>query len=590
MDSRTVRRRTAILLTGLAMTGADGWLAARWGTFGPAFYVKELTQVAVWLVAGHLVTRVRPHTPMGTSMMLLGVLLAADAPAAFGLVVGGPVPRLLVTLALLLTAWQLPLGAHVFLAYPSGVIRDRAGRTVMVCGYAFGALAGLSLAVFGPVEPAGRCRDVCAPMRIVDRLPLTDTAAQGVAFGTAVFVLVGGGVIARRFLRAGRRERRVLAFPAVTMIATAVLWAVVSARSTANPDSGADRFDSVLALAQFASLVAVPASYFLGLLRERLDEARVSDLVRQIAATAPDRLRPALATALGDPHLQIAFPTPNGHVDAGGAPVRLSEPLDPARTTVIGDQDHPIAVLIHDVSLRAEPGLLQAVSATARLALENARLQAEVRAQLAEVRASRARIVAAEDRARRRLERDLHDGAQQRLLSVGFALSLLRQSLSGRETTAETTELLAEAQAELGAATAELRELARGIHPAVLTIQGLRPALEQLALRGPVPVRLRVAELPRLGPAVEATAYFVVSEALANVIRHSRAGRADVTVGLSAGRLRVRVDDDGIGGAVARPGSGLAGLADRVAALDGEMLLDSPPQKGTVLTVSLPCG
>ncbi|WP_344981259.1 ATP-binding protein [Streptosporangium fragile] len=578
-----------ILITGLAFAAGDAWLAARWGTYDTLFYGKELLQLVVWLVAGFLVGRVRPRTPMGTLMMLLGLLLAADAPAAFALVTDSTLLRLLVAAALLLTALQLPLGAHIFLAYPSGTVRDAMGRAVMRAGYLFGGLSALVLVVVGPPEPQGRCRDVCAPMRLVDSPALSQAAAQVLALGTAALVLVGGTVIVRRFVHAGHRERRVLAFPAVAMVATALLWAVVNLQSAAAPSINSEQLHSTLSLAQFAALVAVPAAFFLGLLRERLDEARVSDLVRQIAVMPTDRLEPALAAALGDPHLRVAFPVPGGYVDASGRSMRLPEVVDARRTTPVGDPLRPVAVLLHDPSLRTEPALLEAVSATAHLALENARLQAAVRAQLAEVRASRARLVAAGDEARRRLERDLHDGAQQRMLSAGLALNLLRQDLAGRRTGPETMELLGEAEAELHAATRELRELARGIHPAVLTIQGLRAALEQLVLRAAAPVALRADDLPRLGQAVEATAYFVVSEALTNAVRHARAARVDVTTALDAGRLVVRVADDGVGGASLTPGSGLAGLADRVAAVDGVFTLHSPPGEGTVLTVDLPC-
>ncbi|GII63995.1 hypothetical protein Skr01_40800 [Sphaerisporangium krabiense] len=581
----TRRRHGALVLAGLALTAADVWFAARWGAAEPLFYVKEVTQILVWLAAGFLVERVRPGTPMGVLMALLGVLLAADAPAAFALEAGGAGMRVLITVALLLTALQLPLGAHVFLAYPSGVIRDRMGRVVMRAGYAFGALTALTLLLAGPAVPVQGCRDVCAPMPLLDAPGLAEAAARGVSLGTAVLVLVGGGVIVRRAVRAGARERRLLAFPATAMVATALLWAAVGLLAARAPGDWSAGADSTLALAQFAALVAVPASFFLGLLRERLDEARVSDLVREIAAMPAERLGPALAEALGDPHLRVAFPVPGGYVDASGTPVEVPVELDPRRFTVVGDPRAPVAVLLHDPSLRTEPALLEAVSATARLALENARLQAAVRARLAEVRASRARIVAAGDEARRRLERDLHDGAQQRMLAVGLALNLLRQGLG--EASAETLDLLREAEEELHAATRELRELARGIHPAVLTIQGLRAALHQLVLRAGPTASLRVGELPRLPEAVEATAYFVAAEALTNALRHAAARRVEVAATVADGRLVVSVSDDGAGGAAPRPGSGLAGLADRVAAVDGVFTLHSPPGTGTVLTVEL---
>ncbi|WP_131743104.1 sensor histidine kinase [Actinomadura roseirufa] len=574
---------------GTALVLCDAWLAARWGTHGAVFYTKELAQVMGWLVAGELVARLRPRSRMGALMTGLGLLLAAAAPASFALAGTGLALRLPVAAGLLLTALQLPLGAHVFLAYPSGEVHDREGRAVARAGYVFGALCALVLVVFGPARPAGRCRDVCAPLSLVDDPGAARTAAQALAAGTAALVLVGASVIMRRFRRAGGRERRLLAFPTAAMITAAVLWATLNLLSTAElPPAGATGVDSTLAAAQFTSLLAVPAAFFLGLLRERLYEARVSDLVRVIAVMPAGRLEAALAAALGDPQLRVAYPVTGGWADGAGAPVTLPEAPDPRRLTVVGPLERPVAVLLHDPTLRDEPRLLEAVTATARLALENARLEAEVRARLAEVRASRARLVTAADAARRRLERDLHDGAQQRMLRLGDALGAVRESLRDTVITADTARLLGQAEDELRAAVTELRELARGIHPATLTVRGLRPALELLVMRCAGRTVLDVADLPRLDPTVEATAYFVVSEALANAARHARAETVRVGAGVAGGRLLVRVADDGAGGAVPGPESGLTGLADRVAAVGGTLTVHSPPGKGTVLTADLP--
>lgn len=571
-------------MSGLGLTAVDAWLASHYGTYGFLFDLKEIAQIVIWLVAGYLAGKVQPGTPMGVLMMTLGLLLACTAPAAFALVTGSDVVHIVVAVAFVLTALQLPLGAHVFLAYPSGVVRDRLGRGVMVAGYVFGAVMILLQALAGPVQPEGRCRDVCTPLPLLDSTGLATLTAQLSGLGSAALTLVGGSVIVHRLIRATRRQRRVLTFPAVAMVATAVLFAAVGLLAVTAPDG----LNQTLALAQFASLVAVPLAFFLGLLRARLDEARVSDLVRQIQFMQADRLRDALSTALDDPGLQLAFPVSGGQVDARGDPIDL--PDDPTRRTVVGDPDEPLAVIVHDSSLHAEPTLLQAASAAVRLALENARLQEAVRHQLEQVRASRARLVSAGDDARRRLERDLHDGAQQRLLSVGLILNMLRHSLTSAETNPETIALLDEVEAELRAATQELRELARGIHPAVLTMQGLRAAVEQLLVRVPLPVEVQVGKLPKLSQAIESTAYFVVSEAVTNTIRHAEATKIRIELDADGGRLVVRVTDNGIGGATPMPGSGLSGLADRVAAVDGQLTLNSPTGEGTILIAELPCG
>jgi signal transduction histidine kinase len=202
------------------------------------------------------------------------------------------------------------------------------------------------------------------------------------------------------------------------------------------------------------------------------------------------------------------------------------------------------------------------------------------------MRASRVRIVSAGDEERRRLERDLHDGAQQRLLSLGLALQLARAELGPGANGATT--LLGEAEAELAAALEELRELAQGIHPAVLTEHGLGPALKTLAARSPLPVELQQVPDERLPAPVEAAAYFVVSEALANVAKHAHASAAAVSVTCEHGSLVVEVEDDGVGGAEPRTGSGLAGLADRVHALDGRLTIESAADRGTRLRAALP--
>ena len=221
---------------------------------------------------------------------------------------------------------------------------------------------------------------------------------------------------------------------------------------------------------QVVTLLGVPVCFLIGLLNERLSYRRIGELVVELAGGTDADLEQSLAVALGDPQLRVAFPVADGYVDTQGRPVPLPEPDERTAVTAVGDRGAPMALIHHDRSLSEEPALLTAAGSATRLILENARLQAEVRAQLLEVRESRARIVTATNEARARLERDLHDGAQQRLLAIGIALQLLRQQPGD-------PELLAAAEAELSSALAEMRELASGIHPAVLTDLGLVPAL-----------------------------------------------------------------------------------------------------------------
>jgi signal transduction histidine kinase len=219
------------------------------------------------------------------------------------------------------------------------------------------------------------------------------------------------------------------------------------------------------------------------------------------------------------------------------------------------------------------------------MAEENVRLDAELQARLDELRESRVRILQAGDDARRKLERDLHDGAQQRLVGLALDLRLAREKLDDDPRAAAA--MLDEASAELARATAELRELARGIHPAVLSDRGLQAAVELLADRAPLPVRIDASLDGRLPEPVEAAAYFVIAEALTNVVRHSGAQRAEIGVRRDDGRLLVEVSDDGGGGADTE-GSGLRGLADRVAALDGNLEVAGAAGTGTTVRADIP--
>ena len=338
------------------------------------------------------------------------------------------------------------------------------------------------------------------------------------------------------------------------------------------------------------SRLLVPFGFLIGLLRMRMARGAVADLVVDLGETpAPGRLREALAGALGDPSLAVLYWSPrvDAYVDDAGTPV---EPVAQAGTRSVSYLEHrgePLAAILHDPALAEDPGLVAAVSAAVRLAVENERLTAEVEAQLHEVRASRARIVAAGDAERRRVERDLHDGAQQRIVAMTLALRLAQAKL-GAQTDPAVRESLDQASAEARAALAELRELARGIHPQILTEAGLAAAVETLAAKAPVPVTVDIDPARRWTPEVESTAYFVVSEALANVAKYAHATCARVSAPIVGSTLRVEVADDGVGGADGGRGSGIRGLQDRVAALGGRLSIESPRGQGTRVIAEIP--
>ncbi|WP_250030115.1 sensor histidine kinase [Paractinoplanes maris] len=330
-----------------------------------------------------------------------------------------------------------------------------------------------------------------------------------------------------------------------------------------------------------AVLGLAPVAFLAGLLDARLAQASVSELVVALRAE-PDDLTPALAQALRDPTVSLLYwlPQYRNWVDHDGSPRTL-----PPSATLIRRDGEPVAALDHHPAV--EPGLLRAVVAAVEIAIDNGRLRAELRAGLAEVRASRARVLEAGRQERRRLERDLHDGAQQRLVGLSLRLSLLESRLTGDPTAGLA---LREARAEVATSLSELRDLAHGLYPAVLSGHGLAVALESVAAQAVVPVRLSVGIDGRLPEPVEVAAYYVVCESLTNVGRHAGASRASVEISRAGPALVVEVADDGTGGADSGQGSGLRGLADRVEALGGTLRVWSPDGGGTRVRAEVPCG
>ena len=253
--------------------------------------------------------------------------------------------------------------------------------------------------------------------------------------------------------------------------------------------------------------------------------------------------------------------------------------------TVVEREGRPVAVLVHDPAVLADPGLLEAVASAAQLAASHARLQAEVQARVVELEASRRRILAARDDERRRLEHRLHEGAERRLGQLADTLRRSRRSASGER----TREQIARAEAQLARTLEELRRLAHGLHPGVLSERGLEGALAVLAKDFPVPVQVTVAGDQVPSP-VAVVAYFVCAEALANVAKHAAAARVAVSVTARDGRVRVEIEDDGVGGADPGRGSGLRGLADRVETVGGTLQVVSVPGQGTRLAAEIPLG
>ncbi|HEV8651542.1 MAG TPA: ATP-binding protein [Actinomycetes bacterium] len=335
------------------------------------------------------------------------------------------------------------------------------------------------------------------------------------------------------------------------------------------------------------ALCVLAGGLLAGLLVAPWQRAAVTDLVVELGEARSGTLRGELSRALGDPSLAIGYWLPDRgvFVDAEGRVLSLPGPGSGRSVTVVEREGRPVAVLVHDPAVLEDLGLLEAVTSAAQLAASNARLQAEVQARVVELAASRRRILAARDEERRRLERRLHDGAEARLGKLAATLRRSQGSASGEQ----TRDQIAHAQDQLVRTLEELRRLAHGLHPRVLSEHGLADALAALAKDLPLPVDINVAS-SQLPQRVAVAAYFVCAEALANVAKHAAAAHVAVAVTASEDRLRVEIADDGVGGADPGRGSGLRGLADRVETFGGTLRVESVPGHGTRLAAEIPLG
>ena len=567
----TFDRVRALLLVATGLLGV-GMLVGKAGlaplALGP---VLEVLVGCSFAACGIFLWARRPANRVGPLMVTVGMLWLLGRTTA------------LVPLPVTFTAgsWLSDLWAAAFalflLSFPTGRLNARADL----------AIVGIFLFVSVPLEfvwmlfwVPGNGLNALAIAPDVAAAHVVDTLQRVLISLAAVLLVISLG---RRWLRSSgpvRRQAAPVLVGAFAILLQSVSWIVFSSGQTFEP------LDNLIFVAQ----IAIPIAILFVMLRTRMARAAVADLVVELGQTpTPARLRDALANALGDPSLQVAYwaPAENRFVDAAGEAVELPDEGTDQAVTMLERDGVPAAAIIHDAILLEEPGLVASVASAMRLAVENDRLTAEVEAQLAEVRASRARIVAAGDAERQRVERDLHDGAQQRLVALTLALRLASTRL-GDDADPAVKLSLEQASAEVKAALSELRELARGIHPQILTSAGLHAAVESLAARTPATVSVDVDSDARFAPAVEAIAYFVVSESLANIAKYAEAGAVAVRAEWEDGVLTVEVADDGRGGADPRTGTGLRGLLDRVSAVDGTLEVVSPPGGGTRIVARIP--
>lgn len=476
--------------------------------------------------------------------------------------------------------------AHLILAFPRGRLESRYHRGLIALAYLNATLFQLPGMLF--YDPSGGCANCPGNQLLISSHPDLYSASGAVVnlIAISLIALIAREVVVRlaRVRTVGGRAYSLVAYAGLaTLVAFAFLFA---SHGFGGPGSEALRYLA------FGLFVTVPFAFLGGLIRGQLSRAgALAELVESLGGPNDRRraLRDSIAAALDDSSLTLAYwvPEQQAYVDAEGRRIELPGAGSGRIATPIERGGAPLALIIHDESLAEETELVRTVGNAAALTLENERLSAELRARVQELRASRARIVHTADDERRRLERDLHDGAQQRLVALALNLKFAETSFESDPQCAHA--LLLEAIQELAEATVELRELARGIHPAILTDRGLDAAVSALAGRASMPVDVLSSPTQRLSAPVEATAYFVVAEALTNVARYSHASHAEIEMGRANGTLVVEVRDDGVGGADPARGSGLRGLADRVAAVDGRLLVTSESGAGTTVHAEIPC-
>ncbi|BCB89464.1 two-component sensor histidine kinase [Phytohabitans suffuscus] len=531
----------------------------------------------LFLGAGLVAHFRRPENRVGLLMILVAIGFFAEDPQ---LSVNPQVHSVGMLLAHASSAFLV----HLVLAFPSGRLGSPAERLLAGVAYA-------SVFVFTPIRalfidtrragvPTPNVLLISADERVTRVLDaIVDTSGMVVTAGMVV-------VLVRRWFTAHPAARRVLApvyWTGLVGAAATVAAGLYDVRTTAG---------DLLAWLPRIAFCLLPLAFLAAIWRLRRGRNAVGVLLARLRGPVSTAgLESALAQAVGDPHLRVGYwrEEAKGFVDSDGRPLDVPEPVAGPGVTLVERDGRRIAVLVHHPDVREDAHLLAAVVAAAELALDNQRLAAEVRAQLAEVRELAGRLVAAGDAERRRLERDLHDGAQQQLVTVALALRMATQRLAG-VTDEVTAGLLARGAEGLDAANAQLRDLARGMHPVVLTDLGLVPALRALAERTMGPrVHLRVDD-ETAGPAgpAETTAYFVAAEAVTNALKHADAENVWIRLRTGEDEVRIEISDDGVGGADPKGGSGLVGLQDRLAAVGGALSVRSTHGDGTRVSATIP--
>ena len=570
------KRRWLVLAAGLVL-GAASLLIAR-GHAGDSLARDSLAGNVAFLGAGWALVACGAMAMARRPASRFGLLLAAAGMAWFLVELDNPEvgSDLVFTIGLLTYSACPALVVHAAFAYPGGRLASGLERLVVAAAYA-GAVVALGIAPALFFDPFRQGCSQC-PSNLVVVTNDQDLVESFQRAGLWLGLAWAAGVVAVAAWRGARSSsaaRRVTG-PVLLVLAIYVgLVAVDYVHGLGRGFTSNDHVDRQLWIAQAAALVALAAAVAAAWLREWRARTSIARITVELGELNPSGgMRDALARALADPELELAYPVGDGrHVDARGEPVIVRATAGRAITPIARGEER-VAMLVHRADLLDDPGLVDEVRAAAGLALNHERLQAEGRAQLKDLRASRARTIEAGDAERRRLERDLHDGAQQRLVVLSLALRLLRPEVDGIGAARVDA-----AEAELQRALSQLHDLARGIYPAVLADEGLAAAFEALAEAGTAPMRIGSLPDERLPPAVEAAAYFLVAEA----IKRGAAAGVAVEAQCSHGRLCVRIDGDGA------LDHDLVDLQDRIGALDGELAVDRRDDGHVTIRAEVPC-
>jgi signal transduction histidine kinase len=573
----------AVVATALAWAVAalltvehGGGLETTYAAALPAARVADLAAGIGLLAAGGLAATQPRTRRLGVLALLAGVAwFGADWEGAEN------APALLRSLGALVAPLTLVFVFHLALAVPDGRVRSPAGRVAVIAAYLLVALLTVGRAVFrDPLLDLYCWRNCTDNSFLVHADAGTASALSDALLWSALAIALGLVAFAwRRLLGAtgpGRRALLPILGPALLVGASEATYAITLLRT---PLEDPDRTGfAAIFLARSVSYALLAFGLAWSLLRVARTRARLARLATDLGeAPRPGMLRDTLAAALGDPGIEVLYPrSARGElIDADG---RAAESPRPDRAVArIARGDRPVALVLHDPALVSEPELARALGSAARLSVANEALRAEAMAQLHALQTSRARIVETADAARRRLERDLHDGAQQRLLALAYDVRLARTGAADDDERELVSMLDAAAQAT-DAALEELRELAQGIYPAILTEAGLGAALQTLADEAPLPLDLGDLPDERAAPGAERTAYVVVDEAIDDAARRGAAWLR-VRVRRDAGRFVVTIEDDG-----APRSARLVHLLDRVGALGGSLDVGD-----TSLRAEIPC-